>query len=136
MPFILSQNPQAEGVNQHRYILDSKVPPACTYLARYDSDSGLVLLNAGTAHGVTLGAEFAAHDSHASGKALHTFIVNNSALFFSTLSPANDASITKVFTVFQAKPGLGRTICPHLSADHKSTCHDGQHSISNIYHFL
>ena len=58
MPFIVSQNPQVEGVNQHHYIFDSKAPsPACSsYLVRYDSDSGLVLLNAGTAHGVTLEA--------------------------------------------------------------------------------
>ena len=56
--FIISQNPQVEGVNQHHYIFDSKTPsPAClSYLARYDSDSSLILLNAGTAHGITLGA--------------------------------------------------------------------------------
>ena len=129
MSFIISQNPQVEGVNQHRHIFDSKVPSPTrpSYLARYDSDSGLVLLNAGTAHGVTIGAEFAfyaAHaDSHTSGKALHTFIVNNSASFFSTLSPANNAScpsIPTAFTIFQTKPGLGSTI--RLYADHNSAC--------------
>ena len=125
MSFIVSQNPQVEGVNQHRYIFDSKVPSPArpSYLARYDSDSGLVLLNAGTAHGVTLGAEFAfcvAHDSHASGKALHTFIVNNSASFFSTLRPVDDASCQSFatdFTVFHAKPGLGGTIRLYSSGD-------------------
>jgi hypothetical protein len=131
--FIVSQNPQVEGVNQHRHIFDSKVPSPAhpSYLARYDSDSGFVLLNAGTAHGVTLGTEFAfyaANDSHASGKALHTFIVNNSSSFFSTLSPANDAScqsLPMVFKVFQANPGLGGTIHLYLSADDNSTClHD------------
>jgi hypothetical protein len=146
MSFIVSQNPQVEGVNQHRYIFDSKVPsPArSSYLARYDSDSGLVLLNAGTAHGVTLGAEFAfyaAHDSHASGKALHTFIVNNSASFFSTLNPANGAScqsLPTVFTVFQAKPGLGGAIRLHLSTNHNSAscfisaCHDIRRLPHNI----
>ena len=129
MSFIISQNPQVEGVNQHRHIFDSKVPSPTrpSYLARYDSDSGLVLLNAGTAHGVTIGAEFAfyaAHaDSHTSGKALHIFIVNNSASFFSTLSPANNAScpsIPTAFTIFQTKPGLGSTI--RLYADHNSAC--------------
>ena len=118
-------------------------PARPSYLARYDSDSGLILLNAGTAHGVTLGAEFAfyaVHDSHASGNALHTFIVNNSASFFSTLSPANDASrqsLPTVFTVFQAKPGLGGTIRLHLSADHISAplisvCHDIRRRPRNI----
>ena len=103
-------------------------PAHPSYLARYDSDSGFVLLNAGTAHGVTLGAEFAfyaAHDSHASGKALHTFIVNNSSSFFSTLSPANEAScqsLPVVFKVFQANPGLGGTIRLCLSLDDTSTC--------------
>jgi DNA-dependent RNA polymerase auxiliary subunit epsilon len=127
--FIVSQNPQVEGVNQHRYIFDSKVPsPACpSYLARYYSDSGSVLLNAGTAHGVTIGAEFAyaPHEgSHASGKPLLTFTVNNSASFFSTLRPAIDPSsqsLPGVFTVFQAKPGLGSTIDLYLPADHNST---------------
>ena len=61
MSFIVSQNPQVEGVNQHRHIFDSTVPSPAhpSYLARYDSGSGLVLLNAGTAHGITIGAEFA-----------------------------------------------------------------------------
>ena len=127
--FFVSQNPQVEGVNQHRYIFDSKVPPPgrSAYLARYYSDSGLVILNAGTAHGVTIGAEFAFYatqDSHASGKALHTFIVKTSASFVSILSLANDAScqsLPTVFTVFQAKPGPGGTIRLHC-ADHNSAC--------------
>jgi hypothetical protein len=144
-PFVVSQNPQVEGVNQHRYIFDSKVPSPArpSYLARYDSDSGLVLLNAGTAHGITIGAEFAfyaAHDSHTSGKALHTFIVNNSASFFSTLSPAGDAlcqSIPTALTVFQTKPGRGSTIRLHLTADHNSArlisvCHDIRRLPHNI----
>jgi len=127
---IVSQNPQVEGVNQHRHIFDSKVPSRAqpSYLARYDSNSGLVLLNAGTAHGVTIGAEFAcypAHGSRASGKPLLTFIVNNSASFFSTLRPAIDPScqsLPMVFTVFQGKPGLGSTIRFYLSADPNSPC--------------
>ena len=143
MSVIVSQNPQVEGVNQHCYIFDSKVPsPArLSYLARYDSNSSLILLNAGTAHGVTLGAEFAfyaAHNSHTSGEALHTFLVNNSASFFSTLSPANDASyqfLPTVFTVFQAKPGLGGTIRLHLSADHNSTrLNSVFHDIRRLFH--
>jgi hypothetical protein len=87
----------------------------------------LVLLNAGTALGVTRGAEFAfyaAHDSHASGKPLHTFIVDNSASFFSTLKLDNDApcySLPTIFTVFQATPGRG-TLRLYLPADHDSTC--------------
>ena len=141
MSFTVSQNPQVEGVNQHRYIFDLKVPSPAhpSYLARYDSNSGLILLNAGTAHGVTIGAEFAfyaAHDSHASRKTLHTFIVNKSASFFSTLSLANDApcqSLPMVFTVFQANPSLGGTIHLCLSADDGSTClHDIQRLPLNI----
>ena len=127
--FIVSQNPQVEGVNQHRYIFDSKVPSPTrpSYLARYDSDSGLVLLNAGTAHGVTIGAEFVytPHDSDASGKPLLTFTANNSASFFSTLLPAIDPScqsLPMVFTVFQEKSGRGSTIDLYLSADHNSAC--------------
>jgi hypothetical protein len=128
--FIVSQNPQVEGINQHRHIFNSKVPSPArpSYLARYDSDSGLFLLNAGTAHGVTLGAEFAfhaAHDSHPSGKPVVTFIVDNSASFFSTLRPANDAScqsLPTVLTAFQQKPGLGGTLRLYLSADHHSPC--------------
>jgi len=127
--FIVSQNPQVEGVNQHRYIFDSQVPSPArpSYLARCDSDSGLVLLNAGTAHGVTIGAEFvyAPHDSHASGKPVHTFIINNSASFFSTLKHAKNTpchSLPTVFTVFQATPGEGGTIRLYLSADHNSAC--------------
>ena len=125
-----------EGVNQHRHIFDSKVasPVRPSYLARYDSDSGLVLLNAGTAHGVTIGAEFAfyaVHDSYTSGKPLFTFIVNDLSSFFSTLSPANDTScqsIPTTLTVFQTKPGLGSTIYLHLSADRNSAC------LMSVYH--
>jgi hypothetical protein len=127
--FIVSQSPQVEGVNQHRFIFDSKVPSPArpSYLARYDSDSGLVLLNAGSALGVTHGAEFtfyATYDLHPLGKPLHTFIVDNSASFFSTLKPDNDApchSLPTTFTVFQATPG-GETIRLYLPADHDSTC--------------
>jgi hypothetical protein len=128
--FIVSQNPQVEGVNQHRHIFDLKVPSPAqpSYLARHDSDSGLVLLNAGTAHGVTIGAEFAfyaAHGSRLSRKPLLTFVVNNSASFFSTLRPAIDPSsqsLPMVFTVLQEKPGLGSTIRLYLSADPNSAC--------------
>ena len=125
---IVSQNPQVEGINQHRYIFNSKVPPPFrpSYLARYDSEYGIFLLNAGTAHGVTLGAEFAAQDTHPPGKPLHTgtFVINNSASFFSTLRPANDASwqsLPEVFTVFQVKPG-GGTIRLYLSSSRNSPC--------------
>jgi len=139
--FFVRQNPQVEGINQHRYIFNSKVlsPAHPPYLARYDSDFDLVLLNAGMAHGVTLGAEFAfcaANDSHASGKALHTFIVNNSASFFSTLRPANGASRQSFptdFTVFHAKPGLEGTIRLYLSADDNSAwLYDIRHLPRNI----
>ena len=100
-------------------------PARPSYLARYDSNSGSVLLNAGTAHGVTFGAEFvyAPHDSHKPGKPLLTFTVNNSASFFSILRPAIDPScksIPTVFTVFQEKPNPGSTIHLYLSADHNS----------------
>jgi hypothetical protein len=105
------------------------LPPARpSYLARYDSDYGIFLLNAGTAHGVTLGAEFAfrvAQDTHPPGQPLHTFVVNNSASFFSTLKPANEAtwqSLPTVFTVFQVKPGLGGTIRLYSSPSHSSPC--------------
>ena len=115
-------------MNQHRYIFNSKVPPLPrpSYLARYDSDYGIFLLNAGTAHCVTLGAEFAfraAKGTYPPGKSLHTFVVNNSASFFSTLRPTNDASgqsLPDVFTVFQVKPGLGGTIRLYLSSSHNS----------------
>ena len=143
--FITSQNPQVEGTNQHQYIFNSEVSsPACaSYLARYDSDSGLILLNASTAHGVTLCAEFtfcAPHDPHSFRKSLHTFIVNNSASFFSTLKPANNTpchSLPTVFTVLQVTPGKGETIRLHLHADHNSTSlisafHDIWHFPHNI----
>jgi hypothetical protein len=127
---IVSQNPQVEGINQHRHIFNSKVPPPprLSCLAQYDSDSGLFLLNAGTAHGVTLGAEFAfraTQDTYPPGKPLHTFVVNNSASFFSILRPTNDASwqsLPTVFTVFQVKPGLEGTIRLYLSSSRNSPC--------------
>jgi hypothetical protein len=100
-------------------------PPRPSYLARYDSDSSLFLLNAGTAHSVTLGAEFAFRAADTHPKPLHTFVVNNSASFFSTLKPANDASwqsLPTVFTVFQVKPGIGGTIRLYLSPSHSSPC--------------
>ena len=143
-PFIVSQNPQVEGTNQQRYIFNSRVPssPRPSYLARFNSDFSLVLLNAGTAHGVTRGAEFAfypTHSPHPLGQPLHTFIVDNSASFFSTLKPVNDApchSLPTVFTVFQATPGEGGTIRLYLPPDHNSTClisvfRDIQHSLHN-----
>ena len=105
------------------------IPPARpSYLARYDSEYGIFLLNAGTAHGITLGAEFAfrvAKETYPSGKPLHTFVVNNSASFFSILRLANDASwqsLPTVFTVFQVKPSLGGTIRLYLSSSHKPPC--------------
>ena len=97
-------------------------PARPSYLAQYNSDSGLILLNAGTAHGVTLEAEFdfyPTYDLHPFGDPLRTFVVDNSASFFSTLKPANDApfdSIPTDFTVFQAKPGKD------LHPDHSSAC--------------
>jgi len=79
------------------------LPLLAHHLAQYDFNSGLILLNAVTAHCVTLVAEFAfcaAHDSHASGKAVHTFIINCFASFFSTLRPANATSRESFSTVF------------------------------------
>ena len=105
------------------------LPPARpSYLARYDSEYGIFLLNAGTAHGITLGAEFTFHvaqKTYPPGKPLYTFVVNNSASFFSTLRLANDASwqsLPMIFTVFQVKPGLGSTIRLYLSSGRKPPC--------------
>jgi hypothetical protein len=137
-PFLVSQNPQVEGANQHRYIFNSKVPSPArpSYLARYDSDSGLFLLNAGTAHGITLGAEFAlcaTHNPHPFGKPLHTFIVDDSASFFSTLKPTNGAlchSLPTVFKVFQATPGEGGSIRLYFPADPDSS------SLISVFHHI
>ncbi|KIM46826.1 hypothetical protein M413DRAFT_23171 [Hebeloma cylindrosporum] len=142
---IPGQNPQVEGVNQHRYIFNSKAPSSDrpSHRARYDTASGLFLLNAGAAHGITIGAEFAfyADDSHlASRKPLHTFIVNNSASFFSTLRATSDASCQSIptgFAVFQVKPALGNTFRLYLSEEHNSAgltsvCHEILQTVHNV----
>ncbi|KIM41797.1 hypothetical protein M413DRAFT_27370 [Hebeloma cylindrosporum] len=135
------QNPQIEGVNQYRYIFNSEASSsACQlYLARRDFDSDLVVLNAGTAHGVTPGAEFvifAGNDSHPSRTPLATFIVYKSTSFFSILRPTSDVScqssdLPKVFTIFQEKPGQGGTLRLYLPTE-SILIHDIRHSVHNV----
>ncbi|KAF8970602.1 hypothetical protein BDZ97DRAFT_1790076 [Flammula alnicola] len=57
---IPGQNPQCEGINQHRYLFDGKVAPPspASFICRYDEMLGKIIIDAGTAHGVSKGTEF------------------------------------------------------------------------------
>ncbi|KAF8970606.1 hypothetical protein BDZ97DRAFT_1790093 [Flammula alnicola] len=57
---IPGQNPQCEGINQHRYLFDGKVasPSPASFICRYHEMLGIIIIDAGTAHGVSKGTEF------------------------------------------------------------------------------
>jgi len=66
-----------------------------SYVPRYDPSFKAIVVNAGIAHGVTDGAEFAfyaAQESNPRGKPLGTYIVDKATSFYSTMKPAGGLS--------------------------------------------
>jgi len=113
-----SQNPQCEGLHQDRYLFNAKVvsPVPVSYVPRYDPSFDAIVVNAGIAHGVTDGAEFAfyaAQEPNPCGKPLGTYIVDKATSFYSTMKPAGGLSISTLssgLAAFQTQMGKGNAL--------------------------
>ena len=113
-----SQSPQCEGLHQDRYLFNAKVvsPAPVSYVPRYDPSFKAIVVNAGIAHGVTDGAEFAfyaAQESNPRGKPLGTYIVDKATSFYSTMKPAGGLSISALpsgLAAFQTQIGQGSAL--------------------------
>ena len=115
-----SQNPQCEGVHQDRYLFNSQVsfPAPILYVPRHDPDFNAVVIDAGIAHDVTYGAEFAfyvAEEPNSRGKLFGTFVVYKATPFYSMMRPAGGLAIPAMplptgLVAFQTKLGQGTTL--------------------------
>ncbi|KDR74065.1 hypothetical protein GALMADRAFT_250798 [Galerina marginata CBS 339.88] len=89
---IPSQNPQCEGINQNRYLFDGKILPL-TYppYAIQHQKNGSIVMQAGSAHGVTLGATFAVYPDSGSiyERPLGNFVIRTLSDFSSIMAPAS-----------------------------------------------
>ena len=121
-----SQNPQCEGLRQDRYLFNAKVafPAPVSYVSRYDPSFKAFVINAGIAHGVTEGAEFAFYvvqEPTPRGTPVGTYVVDQATSFYSIMKPADDLPISGLplgLTAFQTQPGQGnplRLYIPELS---------------------
>ena len=113
-----SQNPQCEGLHQDRYLFNAKIvsPAPVSYVPRYDPSFKAIVINAGIAHGVTNGAEFAfyaAQEPNPRGKPLGTYVVDEAKLFYSILNPAGGLSVSALpsgLVAFQTQTGQGNAL--------------------------
>ncbi|KDR80085.1 hypothetical protein GALMADRAFT_92295, partial [Galerina marginata CBS 339.88] len=144
---IFGQNPQIEGINLHRYLFDAKVNPPLfqTYALRYDQSMKSIFIDAGTAHGVTAGTEFAVIRRD-TGTRMGNLIVDKPAAFSSTvrsdhqllsLLPTAYSSATVVQTRAGRRDDLRLYIPPGLSytASHeflRSILHNPQYDLRNV----
>jgi len=111
-----SQTPQCDGLYQDRYLFNSRVssPAPISYVPRHDADLNAFIINAGMAHGVTDGAEFAFHVAQETNP-LGTYIVDKATSFYSILKPADkltisDSSLPSGLVAFQTKLGQGNVL--------------------------
>ncbi|KIM41893.1 hypothetical protein M413DRAFT_445103 [Hebeloma cylindrosporum] len=118
-----SQNPQCEGLHQGRYLFNAKVvsPAPVTYVPRYDPAFNAIVVNAGIAHGVTDGAEFAfyvAQDPHPGGKPLGIYVVDKATPFYSIMKPIGGSSMSALpsgLAAFQTQAGQGNALRVYIS---------------------
>lgn len=106
-----SQNPQCEGLRQDRYLFNAKVvsPTPVSYVPRYDPSFEAIIVNAGIAHGVTKGAEFAFYVAQEPNP-LGTYVVDQATSFYSIMKPAGDLPISGLpsgLAAFQTQIGQG-----------------------------
>jgi len=123
MDLTLSQNPQCEGFHQDRYLFNSKVsfPSPIPYVPRYDRydpNADVFVINAGIAHDVTDGAQFAFYDEQEPNprkNLLGTYVVDKAGRFRSTMKAVGDLSIPVPslpphVVAFQTKLGQGTNL--------------------------
>lgn len=82
------QNPQCEGINQNRIFLDNHTASShrAFYFIRHTSGD-VYDIDAGEAHGVTVGAEFAVYDDKTCINELGRLVVSETSAFQSSLCP-------------------------------------------------
>ncbi|KAF8961631.1 caspase domain-containing protein [Flammula alnicola] len=110
MDQIPSQNPQCEGHDQNRYLFDAKVAAVDRLCFNIALVEGRFVLDAGSIHGITKGAEFAVHPSTelAFKTPLGTLIVETLGPFSATLQPllgSHGFNITPSAIAVQTKAG-------------------------------
>ena len=115
MDFTFSQNPQCEGIRQDRYLFNAKVvsPTPVSYVPRYDPGFNAIVVNAGIAHGVTKGAEFAFYVAPEEPNPLGTYVVDKATSFYSIMKPASGLPISGFpsgLVAFQTQTGQGNAL--------------------------
>ncbi|KAF8983561.1 caspase domain-containing protein [Cyathus striatus] len=99
LPSLPKQNPQCEGVHQDRIFFNAKVSGPRLTLYKICEKDGAYEMDAGAAHGITAGAQFAVYQDRASsiegqGQALGTVSAQTPGPFTTILDPLPDKTFT------------------------------------------
>lgn len=87
-----SQSPQCEGVNQDRIFLRNYTAGSRRNLYNIvEKATGVYVIDAGEAHGVTIDAEFAVYDTNSCDNELGRLVVDTTTAFQSLLRPVEGA---------------------------------------------
>ncbi|KAG7440956.1 uncharacterized protein BT62DRAFT_956394 [Guyanagaster necrorhizus] len=125
LPDLPAQHPQCEGVNQSRYLFNSKVACRQLYPIRASPDSpGQYVLEAGEAHGITSKAEFVVFADRNMVSELGTVVASTTTAFTTTcdFAPRGDEtpfSLASIGYALQARVGEGQDIRLFIEPDIK-----------------
>ena len=119
------QNPQCEGANQGRILFNAKAPSTgrVCYIVRKQGDK--YVLDAGAAHGITDGAEFAVYENQewlAKTPALGILVVAEARPFATTMCLPNNApplTLSGMGYALQIKAGEEEDLRLHIELDDK-----------------
>ena len=102
----ISQNPQCEGVNQHRIVFNARAPVQRPVYYNIREREGKYVMDAGAAHGITSGARFEVYQDQDFGCLLGTVVSAEPNPFSTTMSCAEGSREFSLDTV-----GLARQTC-------------------------
>jgi hypothetical protein len=117
------QNPQCEGVNQRRILFNAKAPSTGRVFYTIHKEDDQYLLDAGAAHGVNMGAEFAVYrdrDSPSKESPLGNLVAKEVGAFTTNMSlPENASSFMLVGTGYalQTRTGEEEDLRLHIALD-------------------
>ena len=122
---IFGQNPQCEGFYRERYMFTTKSSlaeyfiPACTRISMEDTAETYVL-NGGSAHGLSVGDEFAVYGHMDSAKPNGTLVVKQPGSFHSIMELLGPPPVLSSTVIARRlKPGRRQPLRIHIPAEDK-----------------
>ncbi|KZP16315.1 hypothetical protein FIBSPDRAFT_895063 [Athelia psychrophila] len=121
---IPNQNPQCEGKHSDRVFFDAKSPPARRVVYPVQMEHGEYRMEAGSAHGISAGAEFAVYadyNTDLTSEPLGGLVVDRIEFFHTTLKPTSGIPflVGESAVALQTKLGQKEDLTLHVEFDIK-----------------